>query len=336
MTRLNRWLLLALGAQVVLFGALFALCGRGGGERAPARVLLADLQPAAVDRLEIEAEDGARIELAREGAGWVLPGKGGYQADGPRVERLLGQLLALRPRLLVARGAGHQADLEVAVERFRRKLVLRSGANRRELFVGGRKAGYTQVRLGEEADTYGVDDLDEWQLPTAPLEWLDKGYLQAPRERLVRLEIARGDQVLSLERAGAAEWRLGEATVPARKAEELVSQAVRLEPVDVLGELADPAVKARVDQGKGAVRIRLGLSAAGEAAAEEKVLHVAAHPDKASQVIAYLEGARFAVAADRWRLERLLDLDPVELLKPDPVPDLGAEPPVPGMAPLDE
>jgi hypothetical protein len=336
LTRLNRVLLGALVGQVVLFGLLLVFCGRDGGQRVPARALLAGLSREAITRLTLEGEDGARLELTREGEGWVLPGQAGYPADRERIERLLGQLLDLRPRLVVAHGAGHQADLEVAPDRFRRKLTLQAGDRRQELYVGGRKAGYTQVRLGQESETYGVDALDEWQLPTAPMDWLDKGALSVPRERLVRLEVTRGAQSVRLERAGAGGWRLGEAPVPARKAEQLVDQAVRLEPVDVLGRLEDPAVRARVDQGKDAVVIRLGLASAGEAAAEEKVLHVAAHPDKATQALVYQEGARFAVVVDRWRLERLLDLEPGELLKPEPAPDPGAEPPVPGMEPLDE
>ncbi len=353
MTRLNRVLLGALLLQLALFGALFALCGRSGEARAPSRLLLEGLAREAITRLSLQAEDGSSLELAREGEGWVLPAKGGYPADGARVERLLGQLCALRPRLLVARGGLHHVDLEVDEARFRRKVALEAGALRRELYVGGRRAGYTQVRLGGEEDTYGVDDLDEWQLSAAPLEWMDKAYWSAPRERLVRLEIARGAEVVRLERVGPAAWRLGEAPVPPRKAGELLEQAARLEPVDVLGRLEDPAVRARVDQGAKPVTLRLGLAAEpwpagadggapdGEAGppppvVEEKVLHLAAHPDKTTQVLAYLEGARFAVAADRWRLERLLDLDPVELLKPEPVPDPAAEPPLPGMDDLDE
>ncbi|HOX43863.1 MAG TPA: DUF4340 domain-containing protein [Myxococcota bacterium] len=345
MTWLNRILGVVLLGQALLFGLLFALGGRDAGERPPERALFAGLAQKDVTRLTLEGEDGARLELAREGPGWVLPGQSGYPADGAKIERLLGQLLELRARLLVARGAGHQADLEVAPGRFRRKLTLRAGERSLELFVGGRRAGFTQVRLGQEVDTYGVDALDEWQLPTAPMDWLDKGGLAVPRERLVRLEVARGERVLRLARVGG-EWRLGEERVPARKAEELVDQIARLEPVDVLGRLDDPAVRARVDQGREPAIIRLGLAAApagadggapdGQAAAEpvpveERVLRVAAHPDKTTQALVYQEGARFAVVVDRWRLERLLDLDPVELLKPEPPPDPAAEPPIPGL-----
>jgi hypothetical protein len=349
--RTNRALGLLLGLQVVAFGLMAAFCGPGPSSRVPPRMLfegfrIDELQTVRLQSGEPPWDAGADAALpeplviARQGEGWVLPGKFDHPADRAKLERLLGQLVGLASSLVVARGPEHQVALEVAEGKFRRKLTLEAAGRSRELYVGGRKAGFTQVRVGGEDAVYAVDDLDEWQLGPTASEWLAKGGELAPPERVQILELERQGRALRLARVGPEDWRLGEEAVPAGKARALLDQAVRLEPADVLGRLDDPAARARVDQGQDPVVVRLGLRAepwgapgTGPADAvpdggaspaaevvETKVIHLAAHPERSSQALAYLEGGGFVLVVDRWRVERLLELDPVELVKPEQPP----------------
>jgi len=196
MTRIIRLLALLLGAQLLLaFGLSFT-----GPDLSPANMdqpLLA-LDAAKVDRIVIEGPDQAKVVLARQGDGWVLPESGDFPADAGRVEQFLRRLAALKPGQPVATSKEALARFRVNDDTFERRIALGSGGKETAtLYLGSSPARrLIHARLAGRDAVYGVEFF-ALEAPASGDLWQDKGVLRMPPEKITAVE-AGG---LKLERA---------------------------------------------------------------------------------------------------------------------------------------
>jgi hypothetical protein len=234
MNTLNKTLLLALVAQVLIFaGVRFA--GRAD-DRAPPRPVLPGLDPAAITRVEIwgppkegDGPDQEKVALAREGGQWGVADADGYPADGKKVDELLAALAKLTTRSQVVTGSTYHSKLEVAEGKFQRKVTLTAGGKARTLFLGSSPAWKSvHVRVEGEDPVYLVGDLATGDVGSRAWAWVERGYLKHGPESVWSVKLTNARGTIELERSPAGgDWAvLGSAEPVARSAvEDLVRKA---------------------------------------------------------------------------------------------------------------
>ncbi len=330
MKRTNLLLTVLLAAQVVIFGLGYVFCGSEEVNKASRVLLLAGMDRDSLEGLVIEDKDGKSIKLARDKNGWSLPGRAGFPADAGKVDRILGKLLGMESVYVVSRGTSHHVELEVAADKFQRKVTLEGPKNKKLLIIGKAGSdGYSNVRLDPGPEIYAVDDLKAWELGTRVSDWVKRDYFNVEKKRLAGLEIRRGENNIVLERDNLAEWKVNGQPADKKEADGLADKAVKIEVSDVVGLLSDVVSKNKVDQGKTPLTLVLSLATeqlpATAPAGEEKkeaappeinerhVIHLALDPDKDTNVYCYSDDSKFVVKLDKWRVKKFFEINPDKL-----------------------
>jgi hypothetical protein len=153
-----------------------------------------------VDHLTIEGPDGARVVLAKQDKGWVLPGNGGYPADRTQVDSLLGRLEGLQRGLPVATTPGALKRFKVSDKNFERRVLLAHGDDTLATLYLGSSPGmhHVHARTGKDDAVYDVD-FAVYEAPDKASDWEDKAILQFPQDSLKTIDVAG----LTLQRAPA-------------------------------------------------------------------------------------------------------------------------------------
>ncbi len=245
-----------LAAQLIL--ALGLGLGRPAVNAAQPSTPLLALGDQPVDRLEIQGPDKQTLLLQKTAGRWVLPDSAGFPADKSKVERLLGELKALKRGLAVATTAGAQQRFKVSDDDFERKLVLAQGDKTLATVYFGTSPGLRQVhaRSARDSAVY-TTGFGLYEAPLGADAWEDKTLLRVPADDIRRIEVA----VLALSplqpphaaaakktaqgAAGPPPWSAtglddGEVVDQAHAA-DLVQQVSQLTFASVLGTRADPA-----------------------------------------------------------------------------------------------
>jgi hypothetical protein len=187
------WILAGLlGVQLLLALAL-SLWGREEAQRSAAREPLLALSADQIDRLVIEARGpGERVELRRQGEGWVLAGgPGPFPAAAGEVQRLLERLLALRQGVPVATRAEAHERFGLSDDRYERRIVLARGEQTLAALVLGSSAalGRSHARV-DGHNTVHVVELPAYEVSVRPDDWRDLGLLAVSKAQLERIEVA--------------------------------------------------------------------------------------------------------------------------------------------------
>jgi hypothetical protein len=186
-----------------------------------------------VDHVTIEGPEGARVVLAKQDQGWVLPGDGGYPADRTQVDTLISRLEGLKRGLPVATTSGALTRFKVSDDSFERRLLLAHGDDTLATLYLGSSPGMRHVhaRTGKDDAVYSVD-FGVYEAPVNAGDWENKAILQFPQDSLETIEVAG----LTLHRAPAAtpNQAAGEAGKPAGTAGWQVDGAGQ-------GEVGNPA-----------------------------------------------------------------------------------------------
>jgi hypothetical protein len=144
-----------------------------------------------VDHLTIEGPDGARVVLAKQGQGWVLPDNGGYPADRTQVDTLLSRLEGLQRGLPVATTQGALKRFKVSDESFERRVLLAHGNDTLATLYLGSSPGmhHVHARTGKDDAVYAVD-FAVYEAPDKAEDWEDKAILQFPQDTLESIKVA--------------------------------------------------------------------------------------------------------------------------------------------------
>ena len=144
-----------------------------------------------VDHLTVEGPNGARVVLAKQGQGWVLPDNGGYPADRTQVDTLLSRLEGLQRGLPVATTRGALKRFMVSDESFERRVLLAHGDDTLATLYLGSSPGmhHVHARTGKDDAVYSVD-FAVYEAPDKAADWENKAILRVPQDDIVSIEVA--------------------------------------------------------------------------------------------------------------------------------------------------
>ena len=264
MERTHRRLLGLLIVQVAVAAALAWAPWHPAASAASKTLLTFD--KSAVDRLLIEGPDKARAELVRQAGLWDVAQADGFQADAPRVTRLLDQLSSVASGAPVATSAGAAERFKVADTDFERRISVETAGKPVAILLLGNSQGVRRsyARRSGETAVYAVD-LATYDIPAKADDWLDKTALRIPRDDIVGLTLAgltlkhAAPTADAGEPASAAKASTSAKAAPAWQADGLAAgESLDVKAVDRLAQSLAELSFSKVRSGDDAARKSLG------------------------------------------------------------------------------
>jgi len=268
------------------------------------------------------AEESVRLERAGADAPWTVASEDGWRGDGEKIDRALGEVLGLETADLIATGEDHHVDLKVADADFERKLVLTTASGAKEVVFGTAAPGSgVHLRRGGEPEVYAVRDFSTWKLGTATNGWIDRTYLELPRDRISDVVIETDQRYAFAHGEDGWTVAIGEAEpVPAvqEKVDSILGKLARVTLSEVHGT-APPAAA------EGEVRVTATVAAGEDGPARTVSLRLVPRPaDPAPEGDEPKEPERWFVRADtethtvevgRWAVRPLVEIEPSALVE---------------------
>jgi hypothetical protein len=188
MNKLNRILIvilvLQLGLAAVILWPRQATIEEG-------QSLFPDLEANRVTRVTITGADGSRIEMAKDGADWVMPEADDYPVQGHTVSSMLAKIADLQTGQALTETSGSHERLGVADDGFERQVEIElDDGTLHTLYVGTSPTfGATHVRAAEQDEVYLTSDLSVSDVGVLPTDWTDRTYLSVPQDQVMRLSL---------------------------------------------------------------------------------------------------------------------------------------------------
>ncbi len=318
MNRINTALVALLVAQV----AWIALSRLGadeavGFERA---LVVADLVAEEILAVDIASGDeSVRLERRSPDADWTVASADGWRADGEKVDRTLGEVLGLETADLIATSEDHHVDLQVADGEYERRLSLTSASGTKEVVFGTAASGSgVHVRRGGETDVFAARDFSTWKLGTAPNSWIDRTYLELPRDRVGEVVIEAAERWVFRRVEDAWTVAVGDAEPVAAKqagVDSILGKLERLTLSEVVGT-TDPA------PADGQVRVVASLTGGPDGPARAVTLRLVpkpaepdpdadpdAEPKAPERWLLRADSQTHTVEVGRWAVRPLVELD---------------------------
>ena len=154
-TRANGILAGILLLQIALAAWLFVDNFKTAAGRAPAQLLVANLEPGDVTGLRVSDASGS-VQLAKGDGGWTAPEADGYPAAATSVTRLISDVLAIDTGRLVADTPASHGRLRVDPNNYGRRIELdRATGDPVVVYLGSSpNANATHVRLDGQDKVY--------------------------------------------------------------------------------------------------------------------------------------------------------------------------------------
>lgn len=242
MTKLHRILIGILAAQLVLAMIVFWPRPAASGAGTP----LLDIKVEDITGMTVTDDQGAVVKLTKPAANWVAPGAGDYPVDAAKVTPVLTKLVALTAGQAVAQTAASQAQLQVADDKFVRKIELQTANAVKTLFLGSSAGSQaTHVRVSGQDAVYLGRGVTTWEISADLLSWIDPVYLAVPAADLAAFTLQNANGSFAFTKDATGNWALdglaaGE-TLNANSITTLVSQVASLRMTVPLGKTNDPA-----------------------------------------------------------------------------------------------
>lgn len=237
MSKLHRILAALLVVQVILAVVVFWPRNTAATGRQP----LLGVQDADITGLTITDDQGVTIKLAKQGEAWVLPLAGNFPAEAAKITPVLTKLTGITTARRVAQTAAGHAQLQVAEEKFSRKVELTTAAGTQTLLLGTSAGGQaTHVRLAGQDDVYIATGVASWELTAGASAWINTAYVNIPVADLMEFKLrnAAGEWTFSKDAQGA--WaQTGGAATDANAVTTLVGQLATLQMTRPVGQVTD-------------------------------------------------------------------------------------------------
>ena len=142
-----------------------------------------------ITRLEIIDADNNRVLLARSDDEWVMPEAGNFVADSDKIDPILDNIKALRTNRLVTMTSDSHASLEVAEDKFQRRLKLTwADGEQKTLYLGSSGgAGATHFRQAGKDEVFITGDITIWSAVAQASSYIDTLYFSVPRDSVTSL-----------------------------------------------------------------------------------------------------------------------------------------------------
>jgi hypothetical protein len=200
MTKLNKFLIAALVVQGVLLVAMRLVPEEESF--AQPKKLLGKLDAANVARLSITDDQDTTVVLEEQGGEWVLASGGGYSAQEDKVKEVLGKLAGLAAAEPVTDKKSHHRRLEVADEKFQRKVVVKLDGGEEHVFFLGSSPVVNKAhfrRVGEDK-VYLAGEISTWDVGTSAGTWVDTSYFEVEKDQVVELRLKNQHSELALHK----------------------------------------------------------------------------------------------------------------------------------------
>jgi len=324
-TKLNRYLVIALVIQLVILLAT-QLSSRGPTTAKPHK-LFDKLDVEQVTWLRIEDGEKKAVELEKQGGKWVLKTGGGYPAKKDKIVELLGKLPGLTAGQPVTTRKEHQHKLEVADDKYQRKVALKLEDGKTHRFLLGSSPGIKNVHLRIEGQSkvFLVSDLTAWDASATASDWVDTEYLKVGRDDIVELTLKNGQGEIKLAKE-AGKWSLEGmeegASLKQTEVDSLLSTASAVNLQQPVGRKVEPAYELSPDKARALLTLVVekkqpkdkSPAASQPATPPARVTHALAVGAKVDDGYYVKSGSsEFVVRAASWSVESLVNKKPADL-----------------------
>ena len=242
--RLVQLLIALLAIQLVLVGILYF----PKGKTAPAGVpLLGDTTSDSITTINVTDANGKTISLQKQGDDWVLPDADNYPADPQNIQKALDSLTAVTTDRLVTKTEASQKKLEVATDKFQRKVTLTTANGTQTIFIGsssGAKA--THIRLDGTPETYLTDKLSSYDVPADASGWVKSDFYTVDKNAVTAITVDNKTGSLHFTKDADGTWTLdglaADEELDTGKVNGLVNNATKINLNAPIGKTADPAL----------------------------------------------------------------------------------------------
>ncbi len=309
--RANQLLGGLLVAQVVLAAVVFwpRVTVADGG------LLFAGQAEAEIVVLAITDGDGKRVALAKDGQQWVLPEADAFPADGDRVAPLLRKIEQLRTGRLVTVTEGSHVRLQVAEQKFNRKMLITwsDGAQNTLLLGSTAGAGATHFRLLEDDEVYLTADLTPWEANTAASNYIDTQFFSVPRDAITAITLQNGNGSFTFAKRDE-KWTWSESTADETLDDTvlngLLSQVSSVRMIAPLGKVPKPSYGFEQPLATATITSEVG------GALQEHVLRVGA--EREGNYVFSASGAEYYVSVSAYTAGHLIDKTHADFVQASP------------------
>lgn len=246
--RNNRLLQILAGllvVQLILVGIMYFPKGKPAATGAP---LLGGVTVDDITAITVTDAKGKTISLEKQGDSWVLPTADNYPADDARVGKILDKLTAIKTDRLITKTADSHKRLEVAADKFQRKVELTTtGGEARTVFIGssaGVKA--THVRLDGNPETYLTGELSNWDVPADASGWVKPDFYSVNKDNITAVTIKNATGTLEFSKDSNGNWTLmglgTDEKLDTAKVNAMLNNASKINLNRPIGKTADPAL----------------------------------------------------------------------------------------------
>jgi hypothetical protein len=211
MSKVNIVLAVVLAIQIVLILVVVSPFGESETGTVDRVELFDGVAAGDVLEMRITDDEGKSIDLAKEGGEWVVASAGGYPVKADKVEPVIEKILGLEGGRPVTRKPKNYVKLEVAEEKFQRKVeLLGDGGREIGTLLVGASPNYNlrNVRREAEEAVYVVSGVTPWELATDATQWVDTRWLDFDSEGVRSLSLRHGDLSFEVVRGEDGGWRM--------------------------------------------------------------------------------------------------------------------------------
>ena len=208
MSKLHQILIALLVVQLALVAVVF--WPRPAPADAVGAPFFSEINAADISTLVIRDDQGKSIKLSKPAGQWILPEFSDYPAQADKITPLLTKIAGLTSDRLVTRTEASQKQLQVADDKYVRRLELQtSGGASQVLYLGSSAGAQTiHVRVGSQKEVYLARDLNSWDFSTDPISWVDAAYLSVPKENVVSLTLGNANGQWTFEKDASGNWTM--------------------------------------------------------------------------------------------------------------------------------
>ena len=208
MSKLHQILIAILVVQLALVAVVF--WPRPAPAAAVGAPFFSEINAADISALVIRDDQGKSIKLSKPAGQWILPEFSDYPAQADKITPLLTKIAGLTSDRLVTRTEASQKQLQVADDKYVRRLELQtSGGASQVLYLGSSAGAQTiHVRVGGQKEVYLARDLNSWDFSTDPISWVDVVYLSVLKENVVSLTLGNANGQWTFEKDASGNWTM--------------------------------------------------------------------------------------------------------------------------------
>ncbi len=189
--------------------------------------LLPGIATGDITGLTITGDTGAPpIKLAKQGDAWVAPEADDFPVDATKVTPILDKLVAIKTSRLVAQTPASHAQLQVAADKFARKLEIATATGTQTLYLGSSAGGSTiHVRLDGQDNVYLASGPSTWEVSAELLSWVNPVYVAISSADVTGFTLKNRNGEFAFTKDAQGNWTLGDlAADEVTNANNVVSQ----------------------------------------------------------------------------------------------------------------